>query len=930
MEKKLFLLDAMALIYRAHFAFSKNPRVNSKGMNTGAVLGFTHALVEILQKEKPTHLGVAFDTNAPTFRHEMMESYKANRQEQPEDIQISIPYVKRVVEAFQVQSIELNGFEADDIIGTLSRKAYDEGYTVYMMTPDKDFGQLVNERVFLYKPSYMGNSVEVQGVPEILARWNVERVEQVVDMLGLQGDAVDNIPGIPGIGPKTASKLLAKYGSVEKLIENVEDLKGKQKQNVIEFAEQGLLSKKLAKIDTNVPVDFDPEALKWNTWHEEQLREVFAELEFKTLTRRLLGEDTSAAPKAGDQLSLLSTGQQQKTSAAVPQEVEKTQPDTIASRLHHYHLVESEEACKELLHYLMLQKSVCFDTETTSVDAATAELVGIAFCYQSGSAYYLPLPEEHDEVLKLLNIFEPFFSSENIEKVGQNLRYDLTVLQQYGVEVKGPLFDTMLAHYLLEPDLRHNMDYLAETYLNYKPVSITELIGKKGKNQLNMRQVAPEQVKEYAAEDADITWQLAEVMRSKLKEQPRLQEILHELELPLMEVLASMEANGIAIDKAALDAYSIELGERLAEIEKEIYKQAEVEFNIGSPKQLGEVLFDKLKLLEKPRKTRTGQYATGEEILVQLTEKHEIVPLILQYRQLSKLKSTYVDALPALLSPTDGLIHTSYNQAVAATGRLSSTNPNLQNIPIRTEEGRQIRAAFVPRSEEFTLLSADYSQIELRIMASLSKDETMIEAFKNKKDIHAATAAKIFKIDLGEVDSEMRRRAKTANFGIIYGISAFGLAQRLNIPRGEAGDLIKAYFEEFPAVKAYMDKVVEDARKTEFVETVMGRRRYLRDINSRNQTQRGFAERNAINAPIQGSAADVIKKAMIDVHQWLQKEKLQTLMLLQVHDELVFDVHRSELELVQPKIMQLMEQAATLEVPLEVESGVGENWLVAH
>ena len=899
-------------------------------MNTGAVLGFTHALVEILQKEKPTHLGVAFDTNAPTFRHEMMESYKANRQEQPEDIQISIPYVKRVVEAFQVQSIELDGFEADDIIGTLSHKAYEQGYTVYMMTPDKDYGQLVNERVFLYKPSYMGNSVEVQGVPEILARWNVERVEQVVDMLGLQGDAVDNIPGIPGIGPKTASKLLAKYGSVEKLIENVEDLKGKQKQNVIKFAQQGLLSKKLAKIDTNVPVDFDPEALKWNTWQEEQLREVFAELEFKTLTRRLLGEDASAAPKAGDQLSLLSVGQQQKTSAAMPQEVEKTQPDTIASRLHHYHLIESEEATDELLHYLMLQKSVCFDTETTSVDAATAELVGIAFCYQSGSAYYLPLPEERDAVLKLLNIFEPFFSSENIEKVGQNLRYDLTVLQQYGVEVKGPLFDTMLAHYLLEPDLRHNMDYLAETYLNYKPVSITELIGKKGKNQLNMRQVAPEQVKEYAAEDADITWQLAQIMRSKLKEQPLLQEILHELELPLMEVLASMEANGIAIDKAALDAYSIELGERLAEIEKEIYKQAEVEFNIGSPKQLGEVLFDKLKLLEKPRKTRTGQYATGEEILVQLTEKHEIVPLILQYRQLSKLKSTYVDALPALLSPTDGLIHTSYNQAVAATGRLSSTNPNLQNIPIRTEEGRQIRAAFVPRSEEFTLLSADYSQIELRIMASLSKDETMIEAFKNKKDIHAATAAKIFKIDLSKVDSEMRRRAKTANFGIIYGISAFGLAQRLNIPRGEAGDLIKAYFEEFPAVKAYMDKVVEDARKTEFVETVMGRRRYLRDINSRNQTQRGFAERNAINAPIQGSAADVIKKAMIDVHQWLKQEKLQTLMLLQVHDELVFDVHRSELELVQPKIMQLMEQAATLEVPLEVESGVGENWLVAH
>ncbi|MDN3687877.1 DNA polymerase I [Cyclobacterium jeungdonense] len=930
-SKKLFLLDAMALIYRAHFAFSKNPRINSKGLNTGVMLGFTNTLLEVLEKEKPSHIAVVFDTHAPTFRHVQFEAYKANRQEQPEDIEVAIPWVKQIVQAFNIPTLELDGFEADDIIGTLAKKAERTSFTVYMMTPDKDFGQLVEDHIYLYKPAFMGNAVDVMGPKEICEKWDIENVDQVRDMLGLMGDAVDNIPGIPGIGAKTAVKLLKQFGSIEELIKNTDQLKGKQKENVENFAEQGLLSKELATIMQEVPLEFDEKALTYEPPNEDKLKALFAELEFRTLTKRVFGEAIKKPNiKVNEQLGLFTGNDVEETEEdpAPPVEV----PDylhTIFTRSHNYHQVSGEEAIGELVRYLLLQNEICFDTETTSINPNEAELVGISFAYLPGEAYYIPFPEDKDTVTNYLDILKPVFSSEDILKIGQNIKYDILVLMNYGIEVRGKLYDTMLAHYLIEPEGKHSMDWMAEQYLRYKPVSIESLIGKKGKNQGNMRDVDPEVVVDYAAEDADITLLLKKELDPLIKEN-KLEKLLHEVENPLIEVLAAMEFEGVKIDTESLKEMSGELETESRLIEKKVYELAGEQFNLSSPKQLGEILFVKLQLDPKAKKTKTGQYATGEEVLSKLAIEHEIAQAILDFRQLVKLKSTYVDALPGLINPKTGRIHTTYNQFVAATGRLSSINPNLQNIPIRTERGREIRKAFVPRDEDHLILAADYSQIELRIMAAFSEDESMIGAFKEGRDIHATTAAKIFQVPLDQVTGDMRRKAKTANFGIIYGISPFGLSQRLKIPRSEAKEIIDAYFKEFPAVKAYMDESIEKARKNEFVETILGRRRYLRDINSRNATMRGFAERNAINAPIQGSAADMIKVAMIQVHEWMVKQKLKSKMILQVHDELVFDAHKDEVALLEKEIPKLMSGAIQLAVPLEVEVGMGTNWLEAH
>lgn len=935
---KLFLLDAMALIYRAHFAFSKNPRINSKGLNTGVMLGFTNTLLEIINKENPTHIGVAFDTKAPTFRHVQYEPYKANRQDQPEDIGVSIPWVKEIVKAFNIPILELDGYEADDLIGTLAKQAEKENFTVYMMTPDKDFGQLVDDHIFLYKPAFMGNGVDVMGPKEICAKWDIEHVDQVRDILGLMGDAVDNIPGIPGIGQKTAVKLLKIYGTVEELIKNTADLKGKQKENIENFAAQGILSKELATIKCDVPITYIKEDLKYEGIDEEKVRAIFTELEFRTLASRVFrGGDKKAAVQKNEQLGLF--GQAATPTASSYQEIEfeeesvnvaeQKAPDTIHSNIQNYHKVKGEEEILELVEFLEIQKELCFDTETTSVNAMEAELVGISFAYVTGEAYYIPFPEDRTESLAILELLKPVFENEAILKIGQNIKYDILVLKNYDIEVKGMLYDTMLAHYLIDADGKHSMDWLAKQYLNYEPVSITELIGKKGKNQGNMRDVDEDEVTAYASEDADITLRLKAEFDPLLKEN-NLEKLFDEVENPLINVLADMEFEGIRIDTDSLAEMSILLEKESKEIENKVYQMAGVRFNLASPKQLGEVLFDKLKLDPKAKKTKTGQYATGEEVLSKLANEHEIIKNILDYRQMVKLKSTYVDALPNLINSKTGRIHTTYNQFVAATGRLSSTNPNLQNIPIRTERGREIRKAFVPRDENHIILAADYSQIELRIIAAFSGDESMIEAFKNGRDIHATTAAKIFQVPLDEVSSDMRRKAKTANFGIIYGISAFGLSQRLSIPRGEAKEIIDSYFKEFPAVKEYMDGAIEKAKTNEYVETILGRRRYLRDINSRNATMRGFAERNAINAPIQGSAADLIKVAMIDVHKWMKKEKLKSKMILQVHDELVFDAHIDEVEILKANIPGLMSNAIKMAVPVEVEVGTGTDWLQAH
>jgi DNA polymerase-1 len=933
-EKSLFLLDAMALIYRAHFAFSKNPRINSKGMNTSAPFGFTNSLFEIIDKKRPTHIAVAFDTKAPTFRHVQFPAYKANRDETPEDIKIAIPIIKEIVRAFNIPVLELDGYEADDVIGTFAKKAAREGFEVFMMTPDKDYGQLVEEHIYLYKPSFMGNGVDVMGVQDILDKWDIQRIDQVIDMLGLQGDSVDNIPGIPGVGPKTAAKLLKEYDTLENIVKHAHELKGKLGEKVAEFGDQGILSKELATIDIEVPLTYDSGPMKYEGPNNEALTKLFEDLEFRATLKRIIGDGSpvpTAKPKpaaATAQMGLFSdsTPTIPQTEEEQEEEVEKL---TLNDTEHQYHLIDSPEARARLIRFLQGQDEFCFDTETDNIDPIEANLVGIAFSYLKGEAYYVPTPADRNETQKIVDEFKMVFENDKILKIAQNAKYDIQVLKNYGVDVKGPLFDTMIAHYLIDPDTRHNMDALAENYLNYKPQSITELIGKKGASQLTMVDVDVNKVVEYAGEDADITLQLKHKLAPILEEN-ELTKLFNEVELPLVNVLADIEYNGVKIDTAALAVMSKELEGESLKARDQIYTLAGEEFNIASPKQLGIILFEKMKLVEKPKKTKTGQYATGEEILSKLASEHDIARLILEFREYQKLKSTYVDALPKLISPKDGLVHTDYRQAVAATGRLSSNNPNLQNIPIRTVKGREIRKAFIPRSDDFLLLAADYSQIELRIVAAFAKDENMIEAFKNGKDIHSTTASKVFKVPLEEVDRDMRRKAKEVNFGLIYGISAFGLAQNLNISRTEAQEIISSYFNEFPGVKRYMDEQVNKAREFTYVETILGRRRYLRDIHSKNMVGRGHAERNAINAPIQGSAADIVKIAMINIHKWMKAENLKSKMIMQVHDELVFDVHKSELELLKAKVPELMKSAIELEVAMDVEVGVGENWLIAH
>ncbi len=919
-EKKLFLLDAMALIYRAHFALSRNPNPikNSKGINTGSIMGFTNSFLEIVTKEKPSHIGVAFDTEAPTFRHEEFKEYKATRQSQPEDIQVAIPYCKKLLKGFNIPILEVDGYEADDLIGTLAKKASKKGYRVYMMTPDKDFAQLVDENIFLYKPAYMGNSVDILGIPEVLKKFDIDKVEQVIDVLGLKGDSVDNIPGVPGVGDKTASKLLKEYGSVENIVANVDELKGSLKSKIEEFGEQGIFSKKLATINTESPIEFDEEMLRSKEPDREYLTSLFEELEFRTIAKRVFG-DEHAAEQSG-QLGLFGS-ENVKTNELI-------QKDTLGDVKHNYQLINTKEEREALIKKLKAEKLFCFDTETTSLEPVEADLAGIAFSVKKNEAFYVPFPEEKSAIQEQIEEFRELFECEKIEKVGQNLKYDIQVLKNYGVTVKGKIFDTMLAHYLIDPETGHGMDVLAENYLNYKPISYASLAGS-GRKEKKISELDVEDVKEYACEDADITLQLKGKLEPEIKEL-KLEKLLHEVEEPLSFVLADMEYEGVRIDESVLKEMSGELDKASAETQKEIYEIAGESFNIGSPRQLGDILFDKLKLAEKPKKTKSGQYATGEDILSKLANEHEIASKILDFREYQKLKSTYVDALPKMVSKVDNKIHTDYRQTIAATGRLSSNNPNLQNIPIRTEKGREIRRAFIPSSDDYLLLSADYSQIELRIIASFSKDESMIMAFKDGVDIHANTASKVFKVPIDEVDANMRRKAKEVNFGIIYGISAFGLSQNLNIPRSEASEIIEAYFKEFPAIKSYMDNIIEKARKQEFVETILGRRRYLRDINSRNYTMRGFAERNAINAPIQGSAADMIKLAMIHIHDWMKKEKLKSKMIMQVHDELVFDAHKDELDLLSKKVEHFMKRAIDLDVPMEIGIGHGPNWLEAH
>ena len=917
-EKKLFLLDAFALIYRAHFAMSQNPRLTTNGINTGAILGFTNSLLEIITKEKPTHIGVAFDTHAPTFRHEAFKEYKATRQEQPEEIKVAIPYCLKIVEGFNIPILMKDGYEADDLIGTIAKKAGKEGFKVYMMTPDKDFAQLVDENISLFKPRRMGSGVDIMGIPEVLAKFDIDKVDQVRDVLGLKGDSVDNIPGIPGIGDKTASKLLKEYGSVEGIVDHVDELKGALQKRVQEHGQQGIMSKDLATIKIDSPIEFDEEALKYGDPNPDILKPIFDELEFKTIARRVFQEENDIKRGDTQQLGLFDGG------GAAPEPVDDK--ESIATSKHTYHLVEGSDAIHALVSKLKSQKSFCFDTETTSLETREAKLVGIAFAIEKGEAWYVPCFNNAEEVA---DAFKEVLEDDTIQKIGQNLKYDIQVMRNYDVHVKGSIFDTMLAHFLLDSESNNSMDWLADKFLNYKTISYENLVGPKGKNQKTIDQVEVSKVKDYACEDADITLQLKELLEKDIAER-KLEKLLHEVEEPLSFVLADMEYQGVKVDTATLEKMSKELDDETRRVQKEIFDTAGVEFNIGSPKQLGEILFEKLKLVEKPKKTKTGQYATGEDILSKLADEHKIAAQILEFREYQKLKSTYVDALPKLISETDHRIHTDYRQTVAATGRLSSNNPNLQNIPIRTEKGREIRKAFVAKDDQHLIMAADYSQIELRIMAAFSKDESMMQAFKDGRDIHATTAAKVFGVDVDNVEPGMRRKAKEVNFGIIYGISAYGLSQNLNIARGEAQEIIDSYFKEFPNVKKYMDETIERAKQEEYVETILGRRRYLRNINSRNFTMRGFDERNAINAPIQGSAADIIKIAMIDIHSWMQEEQVQSKMIMQVHDELVFDMHKDEQELLVAKVEEFMKNAHPLEVPMEIGIGVGENWLEAH
>jgi len=928
-DKKIFLLDAFALIYRAYFAFAKNPRVNSRGQNTSAAFGFTNAMIDIIQKEKPTHMAVVFDApGGATNRMEDFAAYKANREEMPEDIRSMLEPIKEIIKAFHIPMLMLEGFEADDIIGTLAKMAEKEGFQTYMMTPDKDFAQLVSENIFIYKPGRGGAPAVVMGIPEVQEKFEVENPSQVIDILGMWGDAVDNIPGIPGVGEKTAKKFIKEYGSMEELFKNTADLKGKMKENVENFQEQGLMSKMLATIITDVPVPFDPIDLKLDKPDHDAVLKIFTELEFRNLAKRITGEEivvTAAGNTTDGQLDLF--GQQ---SLVVNQEPMTTaELKTIATEKASYHLVNTPEERTKLLALLLKQKQVCFDTETTGLNALHADLVGIAFSFKEREGYYVAVPKEFEEAKKIVDFFEPFFSSKKIEKIAHNIKYDIQVLNRYQMKVVEPTFDTMIAHYLIQPESKQSMDFLAEYYLRYQPVSIETLIGKKGKNQGNMGDLPPEEIVDYACEDADITFQLKQIFEPEIQK-PHLKDLFYKMEMPLVEILRSMEFEGVAIDVEGLNNYSKELETTLIELEKSIKSFVDFDFNVDSPKQLGEVLFDHLQISKKAKKTKTGQYATSEDILQKHKNDHEIMPMILDYRQLRKLKSTYVDPLPTLADPVDGRIHTSYMQTVTATGRLSSNSPNLQNIPIRSERGKEIRKMFVPRGKEFKLLAADYSQIELRIIAALSEDKNMIEAFQKGHDIHAATASKVFHVALEDVTRDQRSSAKAVNFGIIYGQGAFGLAQNLGISRTEAKGIIDGYFEQYGSIKIYMDKAVNDARENGYVETIMKRRRYLPDISSANAVVRGFAERNAINAPIQGSAADIIKLAMVAVHEAMKTKDFKSKMILQVHDELVFDVHVSEIDELKTLVKTAMEGAIKMVVPMEVEMEIGDNWLDAH
>ena len=940
MSKKLFLLDGMALIYRAHFALSKSPRFTTNGLNTSAVFGFANTLLDLIKKENPTHIAVVFDTAAPTERHTEYEDYKAHREAMPEDLSIAIPYVFQLIEGFNIPVITKDGYEADDIIGTLAKKAEKEGFDVYCMTPDKDFAQLVSEHIFIYKPARMGNDVEIMGIPEVLKKWEIEHVHQVIDILGLWGDAVDNIPGIPGIGEKTAKDLIKRYGSMENIIANSHELKGKQKENVENFAEQGLLSKKLATILLDVPVEFNASEFTLDPPSKELLEPLFAELEFRTLGKRVFGDQfsiaaasQSAAANSNSQMDLF--GQQVLPSKREALKTESSDEEsirvykTIDQVQHEYYLVQTDDEIKNLVNKLSSASSICFDTETTSTDANTAEMVGMSFAITKGEAYYVPVPADRNATLAIVEKFKAVLENPNIEKIGQNIKYDIIVFANYNVQVKGKLFDTMLAQYIVDADARNNMDIMANAYLDYCPVSITTLIGAKGKNQGNMRDVDVALVKDYAAEDADVTLQLKEVLQGLLQGNNG-EELFYNVETPLVYVLSDMEMTGVKVDEETLKVFSKELETDIRNLEETIYEKAGVKFNIASPKQLGEVLFDKLQLDPKAKKTKTGQYQTGEDVLTALSPKHDIVQYILDFRSLQKLKSTYVDALPEMINRATGRVHTSYNQAVAATGRLSSNNPNLQNIPIKTARGREVRKAFIAKDEEHLILSADYSQIELRIIAEMANEKNMLEAFSNGLDIHTATAAKVYGIKLEEVTSTQRRNAKAVNFGIIYGQSAFGLSQGLGIPRKEAQEIIENYFLQYPGIKKYMTETIEFAKENGYVETLMKRRRYLRDINSANATVRGFAERNAINAPIQGSAADMIKLAMINIFNEMNARKLKSKMTMQVHDELVFEVYQSELEEMKTLVKEKMQSAMKLNVPILVEVGVGKNWLEAH
>jgi DNA polymerase I len=953
--KKLFLLDGHALVYRAHYAFITRPLMNSKGWNVSCVSGFTRTLLDVLKKEKPTHLAVAFDLPTPTFRHIMFEPYKANRDSQPEDISFGIPHIKRILRGMNIPIVTLDGYEADDVIGTLAKQAEKEGFQVYMMTPDKDYGQLVSENIFMYKPAKSGNDAEVWGVKEVIENWQIQNVDQVIDMLGMQGDAVDNIPGLPGIGPKTASALLAQYGSLEEVIANAASLKGKQQDIVKNFAEQGRLSKILARIEINVPIQFHEESYRLSEYNKDELTEVFKDLEFKSIAKEILGSDqtekekdeslsiiTAAALKIGMQGDLFGA----ITGETAPPSVLSSSGDSGSSHGnlpsysradknienidHAYFLVKTKEERADLIKKLEQSTIFAYDSETTNIDANKAELVGMSFSTKAHEGYYVPFPSDPKEAQAIVEEFRPIFENPDIKKIGQNLKYDLIVLKWYNLEMQGAAFDTMLAHYLLEPEMRHSMDYLSETYLKYAPVSIETLIGK-GKNQLSMRDISVEKVKDYAAEDADVTFQLYEYFKPLLNTEG-LEKLFQEVEMPLVEVLTTLEYNGIRIDGAYLEAFSKELEVKIRNAEEKVYEQAGMRFNIASPKQVGEVLFDKLKLSSKAKKTgKSGQYSTDEDTMLELAKEFPIAQTILDFRGLAKLQSTYVDALPRMINPKTGRVHSSFNQALAATGRLSSNNPNLQNIPIRTEEGRRVRKAFVPRNEDYILLSADYSQIELRLIAEIADETAMLEAFQQGLDIHLATAAKVYGVALSDVTPEQRRNAKTVNFSIIYGAGAVNLSQQLNIPRMESKKLIEQYFDTYKGLKRYMETVVEDARKNGYVMTLLGRRRILRDIDSRNALARTNEERVAINTPIQGSAADLIKIAMINIHNALKEQNLKTKMILQVHDELVFDVYKPELDTIKSLIANCMKYAIpNLKVPIEVGMGIGENWLEAH